>query len=92
MSAIQLAEWFSNQQLAVLDSLRRQKLEERCDKLTKVLKSNGGAVSVRNLVNSHRFSRAEIDRITNQFPNRFAVKKEATGGRPSEILTIKAEN
>ena len=92
MSAIQLAEWFSHQQLAVLGSLRRQKLEERCDKLTKALKNNGGAVSVRNLVNSHRFSRAEIDRITNQFPNRFEVKKEATGGRPSEILTIKAEN
>ena len=41
---------------------------------------------------STRFSRAEIDRITNQFPNRFEVQKEATGGRPSEILTIKAEN
>ncbi len=92
MSAIQLAEWFSHQQLAVLGSLRRQKLEERCDKLTKALKSNGGAVSFRNLVNSHRFGRDEIDRITNQFPNRFEVKKEATGGRPSEILTIKAEN
>jgi len=87
-----LAEWFSNQQLAVLDSLRRQKLEERCDKLTKVLKSNGGAVSFRNLINSHCFNRAEIDRITNQFPNRFEAKTADTGGRPSEILAIKAEN
>jgi hypothetical protein len=43
------------------------------------------------LENSHGFNRSEIDQITNQFPNRFEAKKEATGGRPSEILKINLE-
>lgn len=91
MSAIQLAEWFSHQQLSVLRSIRRQWVEDRCGKLFNLVQSNGGAVSFRNLENSHGFNRSEIDQITNQFPNRFEAKKEATGGRPSEILRIIAQ-
>ena len=91
MSAIQLAEWFSHQQLSVLRSIRRQWVEDRCGKLFNLVQSNGGAVSFRDLQNSHGFNRSEIDEITNQFPNRFEAKKEATGGRPSEILRIIAQ-
>jgi len=91
MSAIQLAEWFSHQQLMVLRSIRRQWVEDRCGKLFNLVQSNGGAVSFRNLENSHGFNRSEIDQITNQFPNRFEAKREATGGRPSEILRINLE-
>jgi hypothetical protein len=88
VSAILLSEWFSMQQLRVLRSTRRQWVEDRCGKLFNIVQSNGGAVSFRNLENSHGFSRSEIDQITNQFPNRFEAKREATGGRPSEILRI----
>ncbi|MBT6805200.1 MAG: DUF3987 domain-containing protein [Verrucomicrobia bacterium] len=91
VKAIQLAEWFSHHQLMVLRSIRRQWVEDRCGKLFNLVQSNGGAVSFRNLENSHGFNRSEIDQITNQFPNRFEAKKEATGGRPSEILRINLE-
>ena len=53
VSAIQLAEWFSHQQLMVLRSIRRQWVEDRCGKLFNLVQSNGGAVSFRDLQNSH---------------------------------------
>ena len=91
MSAIQLAEWFSHQQLAVLGGLRSQKLEERCHKLTKHLKSNGGSLSLRNLGNSHGFDRAEIHQLMARYPDRYEIEQKTNGGRPSDILILKAE-
>ena len=91
MSAIQLAEWFSHQQLGVLGGLRSQKLEERCHKLTKHLKNNGGSLSLRNLGNSHGFDRAEIHQLMASYPDRYEIAKKSNGGRPSDILIIKAE-
>jgi len=89
--AIQLAEWFSQQQLKVLGCLRRQKAEERSLKLIQLLNINNGALSLRNLGNSHGYTRNEIDQLMKSFPNRYEINKERNGGRPSEVLTIKAE-
>ena len=91
ISAIQLAEWFSHEQLAVLGGLRSQKLEERCHKLTKHLKSNGGSLSLRNLGNSHGFDRAEIHQLMARYPDRYEIEEKTNGGRPSDILILKAE-
>ena len=91
ISAIHLAKWFSQQQLKVLGCLRRQKAEERSLKLTQLLNINNGALSLRNLGNSHGYTRNEIDQLMKSFPNRYEINKERNGGRPSEVLTIKAE-
>ena len=61
-------------------------------KLTNHLKSNGGALSLRNLGNSHGFDRAEIHQLMASYPDRYEIAKKTNGERPSDILIIKRKS
>jgi hypothetical protein len=87
-----LTDWFSGNQLEILNELRTKKMEQRRNKLAELLKQNGGPISVRNLGLRNGFSVAEIERILKHHPAEFSRGRVATGGRPSEIITLESEN
>lgn len=92
INAICLVDWFCGKQLEIVKDLRTEKLEQRRNKIAELLKQNGGTISIRNLGLRNGFSAAEIERILEHYPSEFCRQRIATGGRPSEIITLKSEN
>ncbi len=89
--AIRIMRWCGYSGLKVLDTARRQNLEERVGDLEDLLQKKGGKETVRNLTKNNGYSSQEIQDLARRFPDRVVMKvgKESNqGGRPSEIVRL----
>ena len=86
--AIQLANWFSNQQLAILQKSRSERRLSRLEKLRSLIVSYGGEATLRDLVKNNGFAAEEVHRLAADYPAMLAVQRRDTGGRPSEVALI----
>jgi uncharacterized protein DUF3987 len=91
-SAIVLADWFSNEQLEILKSLRMSRQLQRAQKLQDYVLNAGGEMTLRDLRNHHGFQHDECVELAKTFPGllRYAVipakRDDGRGGRSSEVL------
>jgi hypothetical protein len=92
-AGVELMRWFSEMQLDVLRSGRREKLQKRLLALLAVLAEANGEISVRELRRSHSFDEEEIRQLASLFPSAFRlVERRDTGGRPSLVATTRLED
>lgn len=90
-AAVSLAQWFSEQQLAILGRMANQRIERYTEKLFSLLeKSTEGKFSIRNLKNSHGFTDDQIEEIVKRHPDRLELQylQNPKGGRPSRIVVL----
>lgn len=89
--AIELAKWFSVQQLAILQGGRETRKRERLDRLVSLLNdSPAKTLTVRDLDNRHNFAFAELADLAANNPHRIKVEKlpQDGAGRPSRIVRL----
>jgi hypothetical protein len=86
--AIELAQWFAVEQLAILHTGRETRKRERLDVLLGHLSPSG--MTMRNLRIRHGFQREEVEMLVHENSHRITIEKIKTGraGQPSE--TVKA--
>lgn len=87
-SALDLADWFAEQQLAILSDTRVQQRKSRLGRLRTLIAEYGGEASLRDLSKSNGFDPAEVRRLAAEFPAMLMVMKRETKGRPSEVALI----
>ena len=91
--ALEIADWFTRQQLAILASGRAERAQNRLEDLCVKLASHGGAATLRDLRTRHGFEDAEVRSLAAMFSNRVKVEMNAIGekgGRPSWIACLPA--
>jgi len=89
MRAVEIMRWCARSALQMTNAARMQKRAKRTDELHALLAGKpGGKESLRNLDRSHGFKPEEVHALAGQFPERFAVHRVETGGRPSEVLQL----
>lgn len=87
--AVEIMRWSSRSALQITNAARMQKRAKRTDELHALLAGKpGGKESLRNLDKSHGFKPEEVHALAGQFPERFAVHRVETSGRPSEVLRL----
>jgi len=87
--AVEIMRWCARSALQITNAARMQKRAKRTDELHALLAGKpGGKESLRNLDRSHGFKPEEVHALAGQFPERFAVHRVETGGRPSEVLQL----
>ena len=86
--AIKLADWFSVQQLAILQRSRSEKRLSRLQKLRSLIVDYGGEATLRDLAKNNGFPAEEVHRLAADFPTQLTIQRRDTGGRPSEVASI----
>ena len=86
--SIQIADWFSGQQLAILQKSRSEKRLSRLQKLRSLVVDYGGEASLRDLAKNNGFDGEEVRRLAADFPAQLTIQKRETGGRPSEMASL----
>ncbi len=89
-AAIKIADWFSGQQLAILQKSRSEKRMARLEKLRSLIVTCGGEASLRDLAKNNGFEGEEVRRLAADFPSQLSIQKRETGGRPSEFAFLPA--
>jgi hypothetical protein len=92
-AAVDVVEWFGEQQLRMLSVMRIFKDQERLERLIKVLDQQyNGQASLRDLHIRNNYKAEELRRLANAFPGRviiYSPKRNNKGGRPpSEVLKV----
>lgn len=88
--AVEIIQWFSEEQLVILAPERSNRHTSRLRKLQAILTDHGGQRTIRDLEKNHGFPREEVESLCETFPTRIEIEKIPTKGRPSEVLRIKA--
>ena len=86
--ALELADWFSGQQLAILQKSRSEKRLARLQKLRSLIVDYGGQATLRDLAKNNGFDAGEVRRLAADFPGQLSIAKRDTGGRPSEVVSL----
>ena len=87
--AVEIMRWCARSALQITNAARMQRRAGRADELQALLAGKpGGQETLRNLDRSHGFTPEEVRILAGQFPERFAVERVETGGRPSETLRL----
>ena len=88
---VRLARWCVLSALEITNTGRMERLTKRANKLHETLAACPAIAStVRDLKTRHRFEGDEVRRLVANFPHWFKLEKKTdTGGRPSEIVTLK---
>ena len=86
--ACELANWFVEQQLAILAKSRSDKRRTRVNRLLTLLSEQRGEISLRDLKNSNGFEIDEVRRIVEAFPAQLTVERRGGKGRPSEVVVL----
>ena len=86
--AIEIADWFSGQQLAILQKSRSDKRLSRLQKLRGLIVDYGGEATLRDLEKNNGFKTEEVRQLAADFPAQLTVQRRETGGRPSEVASI----
>ncbi len=86
---VEIMRWCARSGLQVINGARTQKLAKRAEELQLILARNRGQETLRNLDRSHSFLAAEVESLARQFPERFNLERENTGGRPSDVIRLR---
>ena len=86
--AIELADWFVAQQVAILASSRTDQRRVRLETLLRIVSDHGGRVTLRDLSLRNKFTPEETRKMAAEFPARLSVTKVSTQGRPTEIAHL----
>ena len=87
--AIVLADWFTAEQLRILNAGRAQRKIERLQRLTElIVQQYNGAATLRSLQRNNGFEPAETRELAAKFPEKLVIERHETGGRPSEIVSL----
>ena len=92
-AALTIADWFSDQQLAILARGRTERRLTRLESLCTKLAGRGGSATLRDLEKSNGFDPAEVRALALAFPGRVRVEQRTAGikgGRPSETAVLPA--
>lgn len=95
--AIQIAQWFADEQLRVLHASRvsarekeRKRMEERKNKLHEILiKRAENRMSLADFGRRHRFSEEEIRKLTEMFSETFGIEERQTNTKPSTVCFLR---
>lgn len=91
LRAIRVVRWCGLNYLEILKVGRRERLAEKLESVTEIIKAQGGEISLGDLVRSHGIKRQQIDALSAVFPGRLTLEKipRVSGpGRPAEILKL----
>ncbi len=86
--ALELAEWFADQQIAILADNRGERRMARLTQLRARLSGYGGAATLRDLSRNNGFSSEEVRALAEMFPSQLGLERRETGGRPSETAFL----
>jgi hypothetical protein len=88
-NAIELADWFTAEQLRILKAGQMQHKIERLKKLREIIvQLYNGSATLRSLQRNNGFESEEVRELARKFPHILVIEKRETGGRPSEIVTL----
>ena len=91
-SAVSIIDWFSKQELKLLQPTREQQKEDRFNHLIRIIQQryNGLPASVRELELRNGFRRDELVELARIFAARISIEmtKNPKGGRPAEAVRI----
>lgn len=94
-AAIQIMEWFIDQQLRLIHPARVQKWSEGRDRLLEVLRRyTDQSATLRDLARRHDIKRAEVEAAARHWPDVFLIETVKTNGagRPSRVVSIAPPN
>lgn len=90
--AVEIVEWFTEEQLSILAPERSNRHTARLRKLQSILTLHEGQRTIRDLSNRHGFPREELEGLCKAFPTALEMPAPTTGekgGRPSPIVKMK---
>lgn len=90
-AALEITDWFVEQQLGVLAKGRTERRLTRLEGLCTRLIGYGGSASLRDLEKANGFMPAEVRALAAAFPQRLSVELRSAGpqgGRPSEVASL----
>lgn len=87
-AGIAIVRWATGQLLRLLEAGRRERAQERVERLCELLAEAGGQKTLRDLANSNGFVTAEVRALAEKFPARLLIEKRPTAGRPTETATL----
>lgn len=87
-AGIAIVRWATGQLLRLLETGRRERAQERVERLCELLAEAGGQKTLRELANSNGFTAAEVRALAGKFPARLLIEKRPTAGRPTETATL----
>lgn len=86
-AAIELADWFAEQQLEILKAGRSARKLTRAQEVQTLLLNHGGTMTLRDLERRHGITHEDAQNMAADFPDLLTYKKKTTGGRPTETLS-----
>jgi hypothetical protein len=89
--AVSIIDWFSREELRLLQPAREDHKEERLNRLIRIIQSRyNGVAAIRDLERRNGFERNEIEQLVKDFPGRIVIEliKNPQGGRASEVVRI----
>ena len=86
---VAIMRWCARSGLQVTNAARMHKRGKRAEELQLILARTGGKETLRNLDRSYSFLAGEVEALAGQFPERFTLERQTTGGRPSDILRLR---
>jgi hypothetical protein len=89
--AVQIVDWFSKQELQLLQPTREAQKEDRLNRLIRIIQSHyNGVAPIRDLGLRNGFERNEIEQLTRDFPARIVIEtiQNPKGGQPSDVVRV----
>jgi hypothetical protein len=78
--AIALADWFTEEQLRILDAGRMERKAARLKKLKElIIECYNGVATLRDLDQSNNFRQDEVRELTSRYPDILVIEKRVTG-------------
>lgn len=87
--AVEIIQWFAEEQLAILAPERSNRHTARLRKLQSLLTEHGGQLTMGKLSKSHGFKREEMETLLEIFSTRIEIERKATGGKPAYVVRMK---
>jgi hypothetical protein len=87
-AGIAIVRWATVRLLRLLEVGRRERSQERFERLCKLLVDAGKQKTLRELANSNGFTPAEVHALAAKFPAWLLIEKRQTGGRPTETAIL----
>jgi hypothetical protein len=90
-NAVDIIDWFSKEELNLLQPVREQRKEDRFNHLIRIIQQRyNGVATVRNLGRCNGFERRELEELVSMFSHRIAFDSvtKPTGGRGSEVIRV----
>jgi hypothetical protein len=89
--AVQIVDWFSRQELRLLQPTREAQKEDRLNRLIRIIQSHyNGTATIRILAKNHGFPQREIEDLAKLFSARIVIEpiQNPKGGQPSDVVRV----